>query len=474
MNRSSRARMGQETVEIAAQGWYESSDGRKVNIANDVAACLLATRLYTPSDLDRPLMSRRLRQAKTCFEVHNETTLTAARRIVVERGHTNTLCLNFASAKNPGGGFLSGSRAQEESLARSSALHASLTTQHEYYDSNRACGTPLYTDHMILSPHVPVFRDDEGTLLPEPYRLSILTVPAVNAGAVRKNEPASAAQIGPIMAKRISKVLAVAAHHDYEHLILGAWGCGVFQNDPHEVAELFANELLGQGSHSNCFDSITFAVLDTSNEQNIVAPFTNALRPRTKPMNEELRANQHEIATVYRGEHLAMMKQGNWEFVTRNTARPAVGIVAVTDAGNVVLVEQFRTPVGRTVYELPAGLAGDIAGEENESLLEAARRELLEETGYIATHWTELADGYSSPGLTDERIVLFLAGGLVKQGPGGGDDSEQITIHEVPLDNVIDWLNERDAIADLKLLAGLYAAQTHFKNRGHNNGSKPT
>lgn len=181
--------------------------------------------------------------------------------------------------------------------------------------------------------------------------------------------------------------------------------------------------------------------------------------------------NQHEVTTAYRGLHLSMMVRGTWEFVTRNTARPAVGIVAVTEAGKVILVEQFRPPVGRRVYELPAGLAGDIAGEENESLLEAARRELLEETGYIATRWTELADAYSSPGLTDERIVLFLAEGLIKQGPGGGDASEQITIHEVELDNVVEWLKERDAVADLKLLAGLYAAQTHLKHRGQGDGS---
>jgi uncharacterized protein (TIGR02452 family) len=132
----------------------------------------------------------------------------------------------------------------------------------------------MYTDYMILSPKVPVFRDDEGTLLPEPYLLSVLTAPAVNAGAVRKNEPDSAALIRPTMAKRIANVLAVAAHHDYEHLILGAWGCGVFQNHPEEIAELFANVLLHGGPFSNCFVGIAFAVLDTSNEQQTVAPFS--------------------------------------------------------------------------------------------------------------------------------------------------------------------------------------------------------
>jgi ADP-ribose diphosphatase len=161
-----------------------------------------------------------------------------------------------------------------------------------------------------------------------------------------------------------------------------------------------------------------------------------------------------------------MVKRGDWEFVTRNTKKPAVGIVAITDVGKVVLVEQQRPPVGRRVVELPAGLAGDIAGAEDEALLEAAKRELLEETGYAAAEWVELGNGYTSPGLTDESVVLFLAQGLTKQSAGGGDGSEQITIHEIALDDVIIWLQENGLSLDLKLLAGLYAAQAYINRHG--------
>ncbi|HEX2474924.1 MAG TPA: NUDIX hydrolase, partial [Lacipirellulaceae bacterium] len=131
--------------------------------------------------------------------------------------------------------------------------------------------------------------------------------------------------------------------------------------------------------------------------------------------------------------------------------------------------EQHRPPVGRRVVELPAGLAGDIAGAEDEALLEAAKRELLEETGYVAAQWAELGSGYTSPGLTDESVALFLAQRLTKQSAGGGDGSEQITIHEIALDDVIGWLLENDLRLDLKLLAGLYAALPYIKRQGSSN-----
>ena len=171
---------------------------------------------------------------------------------------------------------------------------------------------------------------------------------------------------------------------------------------------------------------------------------------------------QNESTTVYTGQHLSMARRGRWEYATRNTNRPAVGIVAITDAGNVVLVEQYRPPVGRRVIELPAGLAGDIAGSEDEALLEAAQRELMEETGYTARRWTELGSGYSSPGLTDESIVLFLAEDLEKHGAGGGDENEDISIHEVPLADVSRWLSQHEGCVDLKLLAALFMVERHL------------
>jgi ADP-ribose pyrophosphatase len=168
---------------------------------------------------------------------------------------------------------------------------------------------------------------------------------------------------------------------------------------------------------------------------------------------------------LYEGRHLLMAVRNGWEFATRKNRSPAVGIVAVTDDDRVLLVEQLRPPVGRSVIELPAGLSGDVAGAEGESLLEAAKRELWEETGFRAENWVELGLYYSSPGLTDESIVLFLADSLRKEGVAGGDETESITVHEVPFADVMPWLEQRGALADLKTLAGLHAARCYRETR---------
>ena len=162
---------------------------------------------------------------------------------------------------------------------------------------------------------------------------------------------------------------------------------------------------------------------------------------------------------AWQGAHLHVNRRGAWEFVSRNSRRSAVGIVAVHEDLRVVLVEQFRPPVGRRLIELPAGLAGDIVGAEDEDLIVAAKRELVEETGYVAAEWRLLVHGYSSPGLTDESITLFLAQGLERISQGGGVEGESIQIHEIPMDHILTWLRERKQSTDLKLLAALFAAR---------------
>jgi ADP-ribose pyrophosphatase len=136
-----------------------------------------------------------------------------------------------------------------------------------------------------------------------------------------------------------------------------------------------------------------------------------------------------------------------------------VVLVAVTAEGRLLLTEQHREPVGGPVIELPAGLVGDRAGEADEDVLTAARRELVEETGYDARDLRPLAAGPPSAGLSSEVVTFVLAAGLRRVGPGGGDEHEAITVHEVPLGGVLDWLAAHARAGrqvDPKIYAGLY------------------
>ena len=173
-------------------------------------------------------------------------------------------------------------------------------------------------------------------------------------------------------------------------------------------------------------------------------------------------SQQSETQVVYDGKHVQLVRQGGWEFARRKGISGIVGIVAVTDDMRLVLVEQHRPPVGARVIELPAGLAGDAKGHEGEDLADAARRELVEETGYEASGMRRVAAGAASAGMTDEVITLFRATGLKKVGQGTGDETEDITVHEVPVDGVIDWLAARERegkLIDLKVYCGLFFAR---------------
>ena len=169
-----------------------------------------------------------------------------------------------------------------------------------------------------------------------------------------------------------------------------------------------------------------------------------------------------EKTLITQGKHLRFVRRGTWEYVERIKVSGIVGIVAVTAAGNLLLVEQFRPPLQNAVIELPAGLAGDVAGSENEALSSAAARELMEETGYQAAEFTFLTEGAASAGVTNEIITLYRASGLKKVQSGGGDGTENIQIHEVPLDGIHEWLNLRrreGKVVDLKIYAGLFFAR---------------
>jgi uncharacterized protein (TIGR02452 family) len=260
--------MATETMAIIEAGGYRSAAGREVPIGDGVDNAVAGTRLYLPDDL-LPEQPRRDFGAPM-IEVTNETSLSAARRLGPE-----SACLVFASAKNPGGGFLSGAQAQEESIARSSALYRCQTAGAEFYSFHRRQEDLRYSDRVIYSPRVPVFRADDGALLEAPFTTSFLTAAAPNLGAIAANQPTAAPTVPDVLAARAARVLAVAAAHGHRDLVLGAWGCGVFRNDPAVVAEVFAEQLARAQGH---FDHVVFAVLDRQRAAPTHAAFSRVLR----------------------------------------------------------------------------------------------------------------------------------------------------------------------------------------------------
>lgn len=160
---------------------------------------------------------------------------------------------------------------------------------------------------------------------------------------------------------------------------------------------------------------------------------------------------------VYRGKFLALIKEGRWEYAERVNCRGGAIIVAVTPEDKVLLVEQYRIPVHATTIELPAGITGD--ERESESDADAAKRELLEETGYEASRIEPLMTGPSSSGLTSEQVTIFLATGLKRVQAGGGVDNENLVVHEIPLNEIDAYLKRRaeeGCLIEPKLYAGLY------------------
>lgn len=162
---------------------------------------------------------------------------------------------------------------------------------------------------------------------------------------------------------------------------------------------------------------------------------------------------------LYEGRFLTLRQRNNWEYVERQQPRGIVAIFAVTLDEKILLVEQYRPPLQCNVIEIPAGLVGDIKGSQNESFEEAARRELLEETGYNAAHMEKLMEGPISPGLSTEIITFFRASGLRKEGNGRGDSTEDIRLHEVSLKDLHNWLEKRQKegiLIDCKIYAALF------------------
>lgn len=267
MPRSTAARLGRETVGILRAGRYVSSYGVPVDISQPLAHAVKSTTEYPP---DRDVETAYSRGFSPRISVENESVLRVGSRLAKDGP---VAALNFASSTSPGGGFLSGARAQEEAIARSSGLFACLEHQ-PMYPFHRARLDAMSSHYVIHSPQVPVFRTDDGELLDEPWLMSILTCPAVNGAALLRYSPERIAEIPRVMRERAHKVLATAIHHEHRCLILGAWGCGAFGLDPVVMAGIF-HELLTT-TFAEAFEIVVFAITDWSEEQRFIGPFKRA------------------------------------------------------------------------------------------------------------------------------------------------------------------------------------------------------
>lgn len=273
-----RKAIARETLDIMGQGYYElpvaGQEMRKIDISQDMEWSIKKSILITPAQGEEirrqygvPCSGREeFKRADTVVE--NIATVGAVRKLA-SQGKTRIGVLNFASAKNPGGGFLNGAMAQEESLAASGTLYRTLTVHEDYYRENRACRSMIYTNYGIYSPEVVFFRDGNFCLA-EPVKASVLTLPAVNMGQViQKGEDMEEAR--KAMRQRMELALCVFASQGAKNLVLGAYGCGVFRNDPAQVA-MWWKELL-EGRMERYFDSVFYAVMDRSKGQGCINAF---------------------------------------------------------------------------------------------------------------------------------------------------------------------------------------------------------
>ncbi|WP_430452734.1 TIGR02452 family protein [Rhodopirellula europaea] len=253
--------LGQSALEAIDNGEYLSDRGL-VNWSTEIKAAE-AAKMSIPPDASLPDRDRQLLD-ETLVTVANQTTLAAAGALVA--GGLRPLALNFANGVEPGGGFLRGATAQEETLCRSSALYATLFGD-PMYEFHRENDPAPSSDWAILSPDVPVFRDDAGMECDHPWLLSFLTCAAPYAPAIGRTDSAR------MLHGRIHRVLAIASAYGYESLVLGAWGCGVFGNDTNQTAVDFRTAL--EGEFAGVFSHVVFAIADWSEERRYLRPFCN-------------------------------------------------------------------------------------------------------------------------------------------------------------------------------------------------------
>ena len=264
--------MAKETLALLESGRFTAPNGAIINLGDAQTNAVKGTFVLTPERGHELLLETGAGGPPPLAAVTSERTQEAAARLVEAEGVDDLVLLNFASARNPGGGFINGAKAQEEDLTRCSGLYPCLVGQDLYYSVNRKQESLLYTDHLIYSPDVPWFRTRSLSDPDRFFTASVVTAPAPNAGQVLRRDANAGPAIEQTLRNRAGLVLALARSQGHRNLLLGAWGCGVFQNDPAIVADAFG-QWLDKPTFAGDFDRAEFAIYDRTKNRHVLTAF---------------------------------------------------------------------------------------------------------------------------------------------------------------------------------------------------------
>lgn len=266
------ANLCKQTVDALFAGGYQNRNGQWVNLSTGMANSRQGQRDLAPDAQPGDPLIYCERWTHVRFE--NNTTLLAAQQML-QQGQ-RPLVLNLASGKEPGGHFLKGGRAQEETLCRASTLYPHLTG-HPMYAFNDTQPKGQFSDWAIYTPAVQVFRTDDGQWLNQPWYIDVLTCAAPVAFQV--SEPRA------ILKQRIFRMLRACQVFGHRDLLLGAWGCGAYKNDPvstgQDLAQILADHFEGS------FDNITFAIADWRAGHSLLHSFATSFRERIKQYSSD-------------------------------------------------------------------------------------------------------------------------------------------------------------------------------------------
>eukprot|EP01084_Bolivina_argentea_P108200 193355_1 len=275
-------KIAKETINILTNGYYKANK-KLIQIKTDHNNSFNNTILYHSNNEYKFCELKQNKFNKMDIEIINETTLNGCYNLSNDLDIINPVALNFASAQIPGGSFKNGSKAQEESLCRGSSLHGTLIKyKNEFYKyhKNVSENKMLYSDSIIYSPNVLIFRDYNDNLMDNYYLCSFISSPAVNCKEFmkrsKKSDQISKTMVYDAMKKRIDKILNVAVKHKHDGVVLGSFGCGKFGNDINSIAEIFA--MLLATKYKFCFRKVRFSCLEMNEVCYFIQVFESAIR----------------------------------------------------------------------------------------------------------------------------------------------------------------------------------------------------